>query len=144
MVKLFSLYLWCCDFNEKWIFGLCALFLHTVPKNAQDFLSVENNKGAFCYVNKITFEKPLGNLRMEAGCQGKQSWLEAWTCPLHLQEGKRSWQLNQSPIGQSPIYMGASFITQKWGSKSFQVGEPECSHMLGPKSRGIETPILRT
>jgi len=40
--------------------------------------------------------------------------------------------------------MGASLKTQKEGSKSFQVGEPECSHMPGPKSIGIVTPVLRT
>ena len=51
---------------------------------------------------RLLFEKPLGNLRMRAGCQGKQSCLEAWICPLHLQEGKRSWQLNQSPITNWP------------------------------------------
>ena len=38
--------------------------------NIHNFLSAVSDKVAFFYVNEVTFGKPLGNLRMEAGCQG--------------------------------------------------------------------------
>ena len=39
----------------------------------------KNNKGVFCYINKVTFGKPLDNLRMK-GLIARRAiqWLEGW------------------------------------------------------------------
>ena len=44
-----------------------------------NFLSEESDQGAFCSINKVTFEKPLGNLRMGEPTM----WLEGWNFQSH-------------------------------------------------------------
>lgn len=53
--------------NNKYKFGLCHL---TWPR-ALNTVGIEMDKVS-CYVNEVTFGKPLSHLRMGAGCQGTQ------------------------------------------------------------------------
>lgn len=39
---------------------------------APERLGIKNNKGVFCYVNKVTIGKSLDNLRLRSGCQENQ------------------------------------------------------------------------
>lgn len=50
----------------SYIFGLRSWFVAHYFQNSRNFLSVENNKAIFCYVNEATFGKHPG---IEAGCQ---------------------------------------------------------------------------
>ena len=64
--------------NTYWVihsFHIYLVFLHnswlTAPKTF-DTSCDKNNEGVLCYVNEVTFGKPLGTLRIGAGCLGNQ------------------------------------------------------------------------
>lgn len=54
------------------ILGFLLQFLAHSSPNPWNFLSVEKDKGFFCYVNEVAFGMPLGQLRMGAGHQRNQ------------------------------------------------------------------------
>ena len=65
--------MWNCDitiYNNKYIFGFLPVPGTENPKPLK--FPVIRAIRSFCYVNEATFGKPLGNLRMSAGCQGSQ------------------------------------------------------------------------
>ena len=65
-------------YKKKSTFGL-----HLIPDAAPKTLVIpceESNKSVFCYVNKVTSGKPLGNLRLGSGYQWSQprDWEAGW------------------------------------------------------------------
>lgn len=59
-----------CDiviYRKKYVFGLCLTSWHKTTKNLCNFLSDNGGKCILCYVNEVTFEMPLGYLRMRKG-----------------------------------------------------------------------------
>ena len=75
-------------------------FQHWAPKTL-GISCDEINKDAFCYVNEVTFGKPLGNLRMRGWLPGEPTvWLEDWNFPSHpsvLWGEERGWRVNRLP-----------------------------------------------
>ena len=61
-----------------------------------NFLSVESDKGIFCYVNEVTFGKYLRMRLIVSRAKHVIRRLEVWVLPLDLQGAGRGRRLNQS------------------------------------------------
>ena len=92
--------MWYCDFNLKMYISF-SLVLAKSCKNPQNFLSEETGKGVLCYVNEVNFGKPLGHLRIGAGCQGNEpcDWKIGTFSPT-LQEGSGAGEWTQSQMAK--------------------------------------------
>lgn len=61
-------------YNKKYILDLHSIPATYFPKTCGIFWVLQADEGVFCYVGEVTFRKPLGHLRMGAGCQWGQPW----------------------------------------------------------------------
>ena len=120
-----------------------------------NFLSVESNKGVFCYVNESTFGTHLS--RLQVACGANHRWLEGWNFQSRPQisgeRGERDWRLSSITNGQwfsqSCLSNKASIKPQKnrilrasgLRNKNVSTHVQWCQT---PNSTRIEAPLFKT
>lgn len=129
------------------IFGLIHSSCPPPQRNPWNVLSVESDKGVFCYANEVMFGK---HPRVGAGCQGNHpcGWRVGSLVLLspQLQRGERGWRRSSGANGQRlgpdrPPCQPRRAAPWSLEPDRFRVPVPPCG---SPSSWRTEAPLLDT